>query len=176
LNGSAGDRPVTASQRRTLSTLTGATRFTRVIGGNSIRAGLDFQRFPVREHFTLGITDPRLNAAGAPTFNPKLLPHDLTRGGAPFVFDDRRTGLLMSAFVQSTVRRGPATLTLGRGTTSIDSSCVASSCSHGLVWRISCRAVSRVARLFQQELPDAAERESVAVQLGSRGAAWLPTV
>ena len=113
LNGSAGDRPVTASQRRTLSTLTGATRFTRVIGGNSIRAGLDFQRFPVREHFTIGITDPRLNAAGAPTFNPKLLPHDLTRGGAPFVFDDRRTGLLMSAFVQSTVRRGPATLTLG---------------------------------------------------------------
>jgi len=113
LTGSAGDRPVTASQQRTLSTLTAATRLTRLIGGSSVRAGVDFQRFPVREHFTLGITDERLNAPDSSTFNPKLLSHDLTRGGAPFAFDDRRTGMLVSAFVQSTVRRGAATLTLG---------------------------------------------------------------
>lgn len=113
LYGSAGDRPVTASQHRTLSTLTAAVRYTRLIGGNSVRGGVDVQRFPVREHFTLGITSERFNAAGSPTFNPKLLPHDFTRGGSPFVFDDRRTGTLMSAFVQSTVRKGATTLTIG---------------------------------------------------------------
>ena len=113
LYGSAGDRPVTASQHRTLSTLTAASRYTRLLGGASLRAGVDVQRFPVREHFTLGITDPRFNAAGAPTLNPKLLPHDFTHAGSPFVFDDRNTGTLLSVFVQSTVRKGAATLTIG---------------------------------------------------------------
>jgi hypothetical protein len=113
LSGSQGDRPVTASQHRTLSTLTAAMRYTRLVGDSSVRAGVDMQRFPVREHFALGITDQRFNSPGSATFNPKLMPHDLTRGGALFAFDDHRTGMLMSAFVQSTVRRGAATLTLG---------------------------------------------------------------
>jgi hypothetical protein len=113
LLGSPGDTPVTATQERGLSTLTGATRYTRLIGGSSLRAGVDVQRFPVREHFTLGITRDTFNAPGSTTFNPKLRPHDLTRGGSPFVFDDRRAGLLFSGFLQSTVRAGRATFTLG---------------------------------------------------------------
>jgi hypothetical protein len=113
LRGSPGDTPVTASQRRGLSTLTGAIRYTRVFSSGSFRAGADVQRFPVREHFTLGITRATFNAPGSPAFNPKLVPHDLTHGGVAFVFDDRRTGTLASGFMQSTVHAGRATLTLG---------------------------------------------------------------
>ena len=42
------------------------------------------QRFPVRESFTVGITDPGFNDPAASGFNAALLPHDLTRGGVPF--------------------------------------------------------------------------------------------
>jgi hypothetical protein len=78
-----------------------------------VRGGIDVQRFPVQEHFNLGITKASFNAPGTPTFNPKLLPHDLTRGGTPFVFDDRRVGTMISAFAQSSMRLGAATLALG---------------------------------------------------------------
>ena len=110
---SAGDTPVTASQRRTLSTLTAATRYTRILGAHSLRTGVDYQRFPVREHFTMGITRPSFNNPASPYFNPGLSAHDLTRGGTPFVFDDQRVGRTWSGFVQSTLRLGTATLALG---------------------------------------------------------------
>lgn len=110
---SAGDTPVTASQFRTLSTLTLATRFTRVAGAHSVRLGADLQRFPVREQFTLGITHPDFNSPADSGFNPALLPYDLTRGGTRFQFDARATGSLASAFVQDSVRWAALTATLG---------------------------------------------------------------
>lgn len=110
---SAGDTPVTASQDRGLSTITLATRYTRVAGPHSVRAGADVQRFPVREAFTLGITRGDFNDPGADTFNPALLAHDLTRGGRPFTFDERRTGTLASAFVQDSIRWQRLTGTFG---------------------------------------------------------------
>jgi hypothetical protein len=113
LDPSAGDIPVTASQRRSLATLTASIRYTRTEGPHSVRAGFDVQRFPVREHFTMGITSPTFNAPGSAAFNPRLVAHDLTRGGTRFVFSDARAGLVLSAFVQSTLRLGPTTLTLG---------------------------------------------------------------
>jgi Mn-dependent DtxR family transcriptional regulator len=113
LDPSAGDTPVTASQERRLSTLTGATRYTRLLGAHSIRAGVDLQRFPVREHFTMGITRASFNAPGSRGFNPELVAHDLTRGGRLFVFDAAQAGQTWSGFAQSTLRFGSATLALG---------------------------------------------------------------
>jgi hypothetical protein len=110
---SAGDIPVTASQDRRLTTAMLATRYTRVTGRHSFRTGADLQRFPVREAFTLAITDPRFNEPGVERFNAALLAHDLTRGGSPFHFDEARTGTLASGFIQDTVVAGRLTASLG---------------------------------------------------------------
>jgi hypothetical protein len=110
---SAGDTPVTAAQDRRLATVTVATRYTRVAGRHSMRAGGDLQRFPVRESFTLGITDSRFNDPAGDGFNAALLPYDLTRGGALFRFFDERSGTMASAFVQDSVRWSRLTTTVG---------------------------------------------------------------
>jgi outer membrane cobalamin receptor len=113
LDPSRGDTPVTAAQQRRLSTLTAAGRYTKVLGQHALRAGLDVQRFPVREAFTMGITAPGFNEPGSEGFNPSLLQHDLTRGGTLFEFRDERAGRLLSGFVQSTLRWRQTTVTLG---------------------------------------------------------------
>jgi Mn-dependent DtxR family transcriptional regulator len=113
LTPSRGDTPVTAAQRRGLATTTAAARYTRLLAAHTLRAGFDVQRFPVREHFTMGITRATFNEPGTPFFNPALVAHDLTRGGVPFVFDDERTGTTWSGFAQATLRVGEASLALG---------------------------------------------------------------
>ncbi len=113
LDPSAGDRPVTASQHRSLATTTASVRYTRVLGASSVRAGVDVQRFPVRESFTLGITSGRFNDPASPSFNASLLRHDLTRGGSPFVFDASETGHQLGAFIQTTLHLRALTLALG---------------------------------------------------------------
>ena len=113
LDPSAGDTPVTAAQERRLGTLTLATRYTRVLGTHTLRAGADVQRFPVREQFTMAITNARFNAPDRAGFNPALVAHDLTRGGVPFVFEDEQTGTNASGFAQTTLRLRSATLALG---------------------------------------------------------------
>jgi hypothetical protein len=113
LRPSPGDTPVTASQDRRLSTLTFATRFTREGRRHRLRAGADAQWFPVREAFTLGLTSPAVNDPGSASFNLALLPHDLTRGGRPFTFEDARTGSLVSVFVQDHVRWRGLSATFG---------------------------------------------------------------
>ena len=110
---SAGDTPVTASQDRELSTVTLTTRYTQLAGRHTVRAGADLQRFPVREAFALGITQGDFNDPASAGFNPALLPHDLTRGGSLFTFEDRRAGMLLSGFVQDSIRWQRLTATLG---------------------------------------------------------------
>jgi hypothetical protein len=113
LDPSAGDTPVTASQQRSLATVSASLRYTKVIGRQSLRAGVDAQRFPVREAFALGITSRSFNDPTSSTFNASLLPHDLTRGGSLFVFNESRAGSLTSGFVQSTLRGRGIALALG---------------------------------------------------------------
>jgi hypothetical protein len=113
LDPSPGDTPVTASQHRTLATLSASMRYTKVLGSQNLRAGVDAQRFPVRETFTLAITSPSFNNPTSGSFNGSLLAHDVTRGGSPFAFSDARTGSLVSGFVQSTLRGRGVALTLG---------------------------------------------------------------
>lgn len=110
---SAGDTPVTASQDRRLSTMTLSTRYNRSVGPHLVRAGVDVQRFPVREHFSMALTSPYFNVPGTPSYNEALLPYDLTRGGSRFVFDAARAGTQVSAFVQSTLRFDRLSLNLG---------------------------------------------------------------
>lgn len=113
LTASAGDTPVTAAQDRRLTTWTANARFTRTLGVHLVRAGLDVQRFPVEESFTMGLTSPAFNVPGTPGYNAALFAHDLTRGGTPFVFRDAQTGTQVGAFVQSTIRLGDATVAAG---------------------------------------------------------------
>ena len=110
---SPGDTPVTAAQDRHLSTLTTGFRISTVRGNHQIRGGADWQHFPVSESFAFGITSPDFNDPRSPAFNPRLLPHDLTRGGKLFRFLDYGTGNLYSGFVQDNVRLGRFQLALG---------------------------------------------------------------
>jgi outer membrane cobalamin receptor len=110
---SAGDTPVTAAQDRRLSTVTISARYNRSTGRHQLRAGADLQRFPVSEHFSMALTSPAFNVPGESRYNAALLPYDLTRGGAPFVFDDTQAGTQASAFVQSILTLNRVTLNLG---------------------------------------------------------------
>ena len=71
------------------------------------------QYFPVRERFAFGITSPGFNDPASASFNPALLPYDLTRGGGPFLFDAARAGLATGSFVQARTTWGAATVTGG---------------------------------------------------------------
>jgi len=110
---SAGDTPVTASQQRRLSTMTVSGRYNRGSGRYRVRAGADWQRFPVTERFAMALTSAAFNQPGSPGYNEALLPYDLTRGGAPFVFADSQMGSQASAFAQSTISFARVTVNAG---------------------------------------------------------------
>jgi hypothetical protein len=110
---SAGDTPVTAAQDRGLLTSTLTARVGRMLGGQTLRAGVDGLAFDVDEAFSMALTGSNFNRPGSPGYNESLLPYDLTRGGVPFVFVDRRQGHHLSAFVQAQLQRGPLSATLG---------------------------------------------------------------
>lgn len=104
LTPSPGDIPVTARQDRKLETYTIWNRISAVRGAHQIKAGFDLQRFPVRERFDFGVTDPAFNEPDSEDFISTLLAHDLSRGGVPFRFSQRRTGGLYSGFAQDQFR------------------------------------------------------------------------
>jgi hypothetical protein len=113
LFGSPGDTPVTAEQARHLSTFTAVTRWNVEAGRHSWRAGVDYQRFPVSENFSFAVTDPSFNEPGSTGFIPTLVPYDLSRKGAPFLFSKKRGGALYTVFAQDTIRLGRVILSLG---------------------------------------------------------------
>jgi hypothetical protein len=110
---SAGDTPVTASQARRTTSVNVNTRVSHLRGRQNIRAGMDILTFPVRENFSFGITSPLFNDPASPDYIPTLAPYDLTRGGTPFVFSQKRTGALYSAFFQDTIKAGNFNISLG---------------------------------------------------------------
>ena len=71
------------------------------------------KRYPIREHFEFGLTDPGLNDPTADDYNPNLAPFDLTRGGHLFVFDGRRTGSYYAAYAQDNVKFSNLTANVG---------------------------------------------------------------
>jgi outer membrane cobalamin receptor len=110
---SPADTPVTASQARHLSTFTTGGRLNMVRGIHTLRMGADIQRFPVSENFFFGVTDPGFNDPQSGGYNPNLAPHDLSRGGTPFLFSEKRTGGFYSGFLQDSIRAGRWQITLG---------------------------------------------------------------
>ncbi len=110
---SPGDTPVTASQARHLSTFVTGARLNMVRGIHTLRIGGDVQRFPVSENFFFGITDGGFNDPASEDYNPNLAPHDLSRGGSPFLFSRKRTGGFYSGFIQDNIRLGDWQFSLG---------------------------------------------------------------
>ena len=113
LIGSPTDAPVAATQDRTLGSWTATARYTRQAGAHQFLVGADAQRVPVRESFTLAITDPAFNDPALATYNASLGSLDLTRGGQPFVFRDAQAGHVAGVFGQAIVRARAVTATLG---------------------------------------------------------------
>src|SRR5207244_159513 len=83
--------PVTAISDRTLNNYGVNPSFSWTNANNEVKFGGTVKRYPIRERFSFGITDPALNDPASADFNPNLAPYDLTRGGTTFVFNERRT-------------------------------------------------------------------------------------
>lgn len=110
---STGDIPVRAWQARRIGTFTAANRYNLIHGRHNLRMGFDYQWFAPREIFSFGITDPLFNEPGTDGYNEALLPYDLTRGGIPFTFSDRKAGRLYSTYMQDSIKAGRFQFLLG---------------------------------------------------------------
>jgi hypothetical protein len=110
---SANDTPVTASSDRTLDNYGANAAFNWGIDHHDVKIGGVVKRFPIDERFGFGLTDPGLNDPDSPDYNPDLAPYDLTRGGALFAFQGRRTGTYAAAYVQDNIHYGGLTANLG---------------------------------------------------------------
>jgi carboxypeptidase family protein len=113
LDPSPGDTPVTAAQNRSLANQGANLAMTRAFGSNELKVGVQGKRFPIRESFRFGITDPGLNDPDSPDFNPNLALYDLTRGGTFFDFNGSRTGTYLAGYAQDSVKWQNLTLNLG---------------------------------------------------------------
>ncbi len=114
LLGSANDTPVLATQDRSLENQGGNLSLTRVFGAHEVKVGAQAKRFPIRETFSFGLTDPGFNDPDAEEgYNPNLAPYDLTRGGDFFHFHGERTGSYYAAYAQDTMRFGNLTINAG---------------------------------------------------------------
>jgi len=97
---SAGDTPVTAEQNRSLANQGVNASLAGAAGSHQWKAGIQAKRFPIRESFRFGITDPGFNDPASDGFNPNLAPYDLTRGGSFFDFSGQRTGRYLAGYAQ----------------------------------------------------------------------------
>ncbi|MEA2338282.1 MAG: hypothetical protein QOE82_2289 [Thermoanaerobaculia bacterium] len=114
LDGTPNDTPVIVASDRTLNNYGIAPAFSWTNSTNEVKIGLNLKRYPIREKFSFGITDPALNDPANPdAFNPNLAPYDLTRGGHLFNFDGSKTGSYNAAYIQDNVRFGDLTANLG---------------------------------------------------------------
>lgn len=110
---SLGDTPVTAQQDRHLATVGARLDFNADRHGHRFKTGVHFLGIPIREAFVFGITSPNFNDPTGQEFNPQLIPYDLTRGGALFLFRDRGYGRLYSGYLQDSFTWRGLTLSAG---------------------------------------------------------------
>jgi hypothetical protein len=133
------DQPATLSQSRRLTSTGLRSDLTYSHGRRTAKGGVQLQVTPLSEAFRTGLTDPAFNSpcvdvngvsipnpalttpsqcAGAgylqnTSFQPALLPYDLTRGGALFRFRGAATIHEESAYVQDSISLGQLNLNLG---------------------------------------------------------------
>jgi hypothetical protein len=114
LDGTPNDTPVIVASDRTLNNYGIAPAFNWTNANNEVKVGLNLKRYPIREKFSFGITDPALNDPAVPdAYNPNLAPYDLTRGGHLFTFNDRRTGSYNAAYIQDNIKFNNLSANLG---------------------------------------------------------------
>ncbi len=76
-------------QDRSLTNVGVHSDISYVSGHNNVKVGGMYQQTFLRENDTLGIVDPTLNAPDSPSYNPVLVPYDLTRGGTTYTWHGR---------------------------------------------------------------------------------------
>jgi hypothetical protein len=107
------DQPGTVSQDRTLTNFGLKADMSYNARRHNVKVGGSASATRLHEQFTLGFTDPAFNDPATPDFNPALLPYDLTRGGAPFAYNQSATIKEQAAYVQDDIRLGDATIKAG---------------------------------------------------------------
>jgi len=133
------DQPATLSQSRRLTSTGFRSDITYARGRHTAKAGVQMQVTPLSETFSTGLTnagfnspcldangvpvpDPSLTATsqcGAagynvnPSYQPALLPYDLTRGGILFHFRGAATIYEGSAYAEDSIKLGQFNLNLG---------------------------------------------------------------
>jgi hypothetical protein len=113
LTPSANDTPVIVTSDRTLNNYGLSPSYTMTSPRQELKVGGTVKRYPIRELFSFGITDPGQNDPDSEDFNPNLAPYDLTRGGTPFVFNGKRTGSYYAGYLQDNVKFNNLTANLG---------------------------------------------------------------
>jgi hypothetical protein len=133
------DQPATLSQSRRLTSTGLRSDLTYSHGRHTAKGGIQVQITPLSEAFSTGLTNPAFNSPCvdanavpvpdasliAPTqcaatgyaentsYQPALLPYDLTRGGALFKFRGTTTIYEESAYAQDNIRLGQLNMNLG---------------------------------------------------------------
>ncbi len=109
----------TVGQDRTLTNAGLRTNVSYVKGMHNLKVGATYEQTFLDEHDKLGIVDPTLNAplnadgTPNPSFNPLLLPFDLTRGGGLFAFNGHTDVKELALYVQDAITRGNWNFNLG---------------------------------------------------------------
>jgi hypothetical protein len=125
------------SQQRSLLNAGAHANLTYVYGNNTFKGGIQYEQTFLREHDSLGIVDPTLNApcvdangnpvnaftnpsqcAGAgyvanPGFDPALLPYDLTRGGNNYLYFGHTDVKELALYIEDTLKAGNFLFNLG---------------------------------------------------------------
>src|SRR5258708_2888993 len=104
LTPSVNDTPVIVTSDRTLNNYGITPSFSWTNATNEVKVGATIKRYPIKELFSFGITDPGLNDPTMEGYNPNLAPYALTRGGSPFVFNGRRNGSYYAGYAQDNIK------------------------------------------------------------------------
>ena len=110
---SSNDTPVTASSDRRLDNYGITPSVSWISGAHDVKVGGVFKRFPIKESFQFGITDPGFNDPEADGYNANLAPYDLTRGGVLFDFSAERTGTYYALYARDNIKWKGLTANLG---------------------------------------------------------------
>ncbi len=94
------------AQQRSLTNAGLHADVSYVKGINNVKVGGMYQQTFLRENVQIGIVDPTLNAPGSPTFNTKLQPYDLTRGGKDYRYHGQADIKQLALYAQDQITVG----------------------------------------------------------------------
>ena len=107
------DQPATVSQDRKLTNIGVKADVSYTTGVHNVKVGGTISATKLDENFTIGFTDPSFNDPSSDSFDPNLLPYDLTRGGKPLAYAQAATIKQQAAYIQDDIKAGNATFKLG---------------------------------------------------------------